>query len=68
MVPETVLRYVITICCILVIDGLFYWHFDIGKHALACGIVTWGSYFGWIIIKKYVGKVKEKEVDSDMKR
>ena len=45
MMPETLIRYAITIACMIILNLLFYVYFDFGKECTHAGIVIWLIYF-----------------------
>jgi TRAP-type mannitol/chloroaromatic compound transport system permease large subunit len=42
---ENLIRYIITIACMLLISGLFYFGIEIGRESMLLGAVVWAAYY-----------------------
>jgi hypothetical protein len=61
---ENLIRYIITIACMLVLSGLFYFGIEIGKESMHLGAGVWVSYYG---IKHFSSKLKERKMMAKAK-
>lgn len=58
---ENLIRYIITIACMLLLSGLFYFGIEIGKESMHLGAGVWASYYGI----KYLGeKLNERKMEA----
>ena len=56
---ENLIRYIITIACMLLVSGLFYFGLEIGQESMHLGALAWVAYYS----VKYVGeKLKERKL------
>lgn len=45
---ETLLRYVITISCLILLNILVYVYIEAGRKCFHIGVAIWGAYFGGV--------------------
>ena len=59
MVRENLVRYFITIGCILTLDVLLFYNFEECEKAMYLGGAIWGSYLGYFYIKDRLIEMKK---------
>ena len=59
MVGENLVRYFITIGCILTLDVLLFYNFEECETAMYVGAGIWGSYLGYFYLKDRLKNIKK---------
>ena len=60
MESETLLRYAISIGCLIILNILFYTFFEMGRRCTHIGVVIWSLYWGLSIVRqKILGAAKK---------
>ena len=58
MVRENLVRYFITIGCILTLDVLLFYNFEECENAMYVGAGIWGSYLGYFYLRDKIKQIK----------
>lgn len=61
--PETLLRYVILIACLILLNVLFYTYFEFGRESVHVGVVMWVLYAVGAKLVKPLLKSRAKKVN-----
>ena len=54
MQSETLLRYAISIACLIILNILFYTFFDMGKRCTHIGVVIWSLYWVFTVVRQKI--------------
>ena len=63
MESETLLRYAITISCLIILNILFYSFFDMGRACTHIGVIIWSAYLAFYYARQRLIETNKKQAN-----